>query len=564
MHTHTPIAPAPLTNPGRPWIKTTFQLVAEIPAGTEGPEVTLREACKTVMYWVRDRAPEKLPQAAWNGESFRLEWPGQKVEAIAIPEEGVWSFRLEHPDMPFEDRAAVPGRTWTTDVSFTRKIDKLLVGVRSFCASLSYGSQVEITMTRPRVVLELVQRLGMLDIRPIAQQPWLLMSEEDVLALYDLVSDPRRRLPVVVLTQPDKSRLPVPVSEYILNPVELARRCCGLAHVVQLPWDLGYKWTELVGKPWSVFLGAVRTYHPVIDWENDSPGQHPATFADKIVFWKSQNDSRTGEAPFTDFLLQRLFESGVFRRVDWKDVLFLPEARTKFAEVARNRTTDAGEWKELYESEISALRETIDELTKEAEEWADEAHRTAIERDQAREENRQLRFQLDSQRQAWSQKCGNVDDGEIPIPDNYEDLPEWAANHLIGRVDLHPRALRGLKNADFEDVQLVYKALLFLGNEYRDRHLGRDGASDKVNLTLAALGLRLDKSISRERAGEQDDEYFVKYPTSSTRSCFLEWHLRKGSSKDTRYCLGIYFFWDEDTQQVVIGWLPSHLSNRMT
>ena len=70
--------------------------------------------------------------------------------------------------------------------------------------------------------------------------------------------------------------------------------------------------------------------------------------------------------------------------------------------------------------------------------------------------------------------------------------------------------------------------------------------------------------VSKERAGEQGDDYFVKYPTSSNRNCFLEWHLRKGSNKDTRYCLGIYFFWDDDTQQIVVGWLPSHLDNRMT
>jgi hypothetical protein len=74
----------------------------------------------------------------------------------------------------------------------------------------------------------------------------------------------------------------------------------------------------------------------------------------------------------------------------------------------------------------------------------------------------------------------------------------------------------------------------------------------------------MDRSISQERAGEQGEEYFVRYPTSSSPRRFLEWHLRKGSNKDARYCLGIYFFWDDDTAQVIVGWLPSHLDNRMT
>ena len=560
----TPTAQAPLKNPGRPWIRTTYQLAAEIPATAEMAEAKLKEACKTVMYWVKDRVPGRLPQTAWDGESFRLEWPGQKVEAIAIPELGTWSFRLEHPDMPYGDRPAVPGRTWTTDIAFTRIDDEVQVGVRSFCASLSYGSEVEIEMTRPRVVVELGMRLRMHDGRAISRQPWLLTSEDDVLALYDFVTNPIRRLPVVVLTQPDKSRHNIPISDYVLDPRELANRCCGLAHVVQLPWGLGYKWTELVGKPWSVFLGAVRTYHPGIDWENDQPGQHPSTFAEKILFWKLPDDERLGEGPFTDFLLQRLFQSGVFRRIDWKELLFLPEARTKLAEVARNRTSDTGDWKALYEDEISALRDKIDELTKEAEEWADDAQRTSKERDQFKDENRQLRFQLDALRLALSQKTGGAAEAEAPIPDGYEDLPDWAAQHLIGRVDLHPRALRGLKNADYEDVGLVYKSLLFLANEHRDQCLGRDGAKEKAERVLDELGLRLDRSISKERAGEQGDDYYVKYPTSSNRNCFLEWHLRKGSNKDTRYCLGIYFFWDDDTKRIVVGWLPSHLDNRMT
>lgn len=39
--------------------------------------------------------------------------------------------------------------------------------------------------------------------------------------------------------------------------------------------------------------------------------------------------------------------------------------------------------------------------------------------------------------------------------------------------------------------------------------------------------------------------------------------LRGGSStKDNRYCLRIYFFWDDSRQKVVVGHLPSHLETR--
>ena len=56
----------------------------------------------------------------------------------------------------------------------------------------------------------------------------------------------------------------------------------------------------------------------------------------------------------------------------------------------------------------------------------------------------------------------------------------------------------------------------------------------------------------------------MNYPPHSTEKRFLEFHLRKGSDHDERNCLAIYFFWHGDTQQVVVGWLPGHLKNRMT
>ncbi len=135
---------------------------------------------------------------------------------------------------------------------------------------------------------------------------------------------------------------------------------------------------------------------------------------------------------------------------------------------------------------------------------------------------------------------------------------------MIGRVVLHSRALRGIKDAVYQDVSLVYKGLLLLANEYRNQCLGRDGANEKFKSKCDEFGLRFARSISKERAGEQGDEYFVRFPTSSSQKQFLEWHLRKGSTKDDRLCLGIYFFWDDNTQQIVVGWLPSHLSIRMT
>jgi len=71
-------------------------------------------------------------------------------------------------------------------------------------------------------------------------------------------------------------------------------------------------------------------------------------------------------------------------------------------------------------------------------------------------------------------------------------------------------------------------------------------------------------SITPSRAGEQGETYFVRWPVGTEKLAFLAHHLREGVDKDERLTLAIYFFWEEDTEQVIVGWLPSHLENRMT
>lgn len=63
---------------------------------------------------------------------------------------------------------------------------------------------------------------------------------------------------------------------------------------------------------------------------------------------------------------------------------------------------------------------------------------------------------------------------------------------------------------------------------------------------------------------QEGDSYFVQYPPGATQWKFLELHLKKGTSKDVRFCLRIYFFWDEEIQLVVVGWLPNHLDTKAT
>jgi len=44
----------------------------------------------------------------------------------------------------------------------------------------------------------------------------------------------------------------------------------------------------------------------------------------------------------------------------------------------------------------------------------------------------------------------------------------------------------------------------------------------------------------------------------------MDRHLVKGTSRDPRFCMRIYFFWDDEENVVVVGHLPGHLTTAAT
>ena len=127
---------------------------------------------------------------------------------------------------------------------------------------------------------------------------------------------------------------------------------------------------------------------------------------------------------------------------------------------------------------------------------------------------------------------------------------------------LHSRALRSLKNACYEDTKLVYQCLKLLATSYYDYRMG---FIDYEQFTHAcrnvAPGLEERGAITDVAAGMQGETYYVQYRGKKKK---IDRHLAKGNSKDRRYCLRIYFFWDEQDQVVVIADLPHHLDTSAT
>jgi hypothetical protein len=65
-------------------------------------------------------------------------------------------------------------------------------------------------------------------------------------------------------------------------------------------------------------------------------------------------------------------------------------------------------------------------------------------------------------RSQLQQKTGNDLDDIIEIPRTYNEMNEWVKKYLAGRLVFLPRAIRSIKHAEYEDIDMVYKCLNLL------------------------------------------------------------------------------------------------------
>jgi hypothetical protein len=154
-------------------------------------------------------------------------------------------------------------------------------------------------------------------------------------------------------------------------------------------------------------------------------------------------------------------------------------------------------------------------------------------------------------------------------PASLDTLESWTAEHHSDKIFFMSRAVNNAGKSQFEDVRLIFQAIEVLAVEYHAMRISKPEDAEKCRVAcegrIKELGLELSPSISAARASEEGDDYYVYYPPGQLKDQkLLDLHLKKGSDRDQRYCLRIYFFWDDKLNKVIIGWLPNHLDTRAT
>lgn len=143
---------------------------------------------------------------------------------------------------------------------------------------------------------------------------------------------------------------------------------------------------------------------------------------------------------------------------------------------------------------------------------------------------------------------------EVVYPSNFEEIDEWTQTNFPGRLLLLNRAARTAKKSPFNNPELVFRCLDRLARQYVDAR--REGKA--VDTVFDDLGVSLERTGDPNRLSQWKEKYFVPHRGVSR---FLEYHLKRGSDHNETNTLRIYFFYDEDDEQIIVGHLPSHLTN---
>ena len=548
-----------------PRIRHVAQFVGEL-AGT-GPD-GITAARTAVLKWLERKAGKNLSKREASADALALDYPGFKLESFALKDPNpqipdAWAARIEHPD------TEVPARTWSVEIEVAQTTDgKGLFGAR-LIASMPMNAETAAPLSIPAFIRDVCRTPGLCNARRrFSGKAWLLQVESDLNELDRLLLSADRTVPVIVATQArDWSQ--AHTYRCAIDADELAQRTLGLAFVVVMPAAIAHFWWERVGKEWAVYDGAVRTYRAGLDRYADDPYDHRYANESTIRTWV--RGEKRGADAFIDVLVNDAFYASV-SGAGWRDrFASFRDLKQIQLNQARERAEKSGDvliLQNIHEDEIKAYKAQVNDALNQAVEYEEVAKRASEERNGFAATNEFLLHEVSRLKEQLLKQTGKSLELAPPIPNSLAELGGWSRKYLSGQIVIAERALREAKKSDFEEVELVYRALLLLAIEYRDMRLASEGDTalkDAFEQKCRQLKLDLPSgAISDTRLGGHSDQYFLPWPPDSIGKRRLEFHIGRGTSKQTRHTLRIYYFWDDERRQVIVGWLPSHLDTRMT
>ena len=500
-------------------------------AGLIPSQTTLDHVGDVILKWAEKRCGGRLPRTAWQLKNFEYLAGGRNSMAVRLSDEryDLWSLRAEDPDKN------IPGRVWTTEVGLGGERGKPIRFSARLLAS-SPEAELDVQPHSPGFALQIADRFGFYTGKELCgTRSDFIETKADMDGFLEELTSTERALPIIVLSINESTRYPM------VDPEEIARAVTGLAHVRVLSIENASRLTDEGGKTRSVFGGAIRIYYPGFSFE-ESPYPH------RLIIAANLQTSRSQELAIGWFR-KLAAEFSLSHRKIGTDVIGFRDV--KAASVRRQRETQAqdsatdSEKLKSAEELIKTLSAQVEEV-KQLNDYYEDEHKKAEERALDAEQRAKANvYQIQLLRDQLKQ-ANALQSDEAEKPNDWADIGDWTDQNLAGRLVLTPKAKRLLKKPKFNDLETVLNCLLWLANECRDRKI--DGGDGSLREAEVQDGIR--------NAHCGSDTYTTRW---KDQVYSVDWHIKNGgNTRDPNRCLRIYYFWDEETQQIVVDELPEH------
>lgn len=505
-------------------------------AGADAAQ-SAQAARQEVLKWAAQQIGDQLPEAAGAGQSFEHLRGGRTCMAAGFADEQrvLWALRVDRPD------ANVAQRTWTTEivVGHAPGGTGAMFSMRLLASSPEATLQIEPAV--PGLVRQMATTCGLQQSgRRLDAAAWHISSEHDAYELVEALLDPARTVPYLVCSVAERETEPG------INSQMLAKVTLGIARVAVVPAAHTWVLTQQLGKPLSVFNGAIRAYMPGFTYDAN-PFAHRLYFIDPAASGERARSTLTA--------LRWLAANESIRRLQLgTEVLAFSAVREASLDVERARLQQTGsadtEQLRAAQAQIDALKDDLRRST-ETQQWLSDEHTSIEEHAQSLEQQlRGAQFRI-QQLLDQIKARGDEPDAGIQLPESWDGFADWCDEVLSGRVALSGRARRETKSAEYDDPQAAARCLLWLANEYRD---------SRINGASGDLRRPVDEGMHNERCGADSFEFGW-----GSRRVTVEWHLKNGgNTREPRRCLRIYYFWDDESQMVVIATMPAHIRTGAT
>ncbi len=483
-----------------------------------------------------------------------------------------------------EDNPEATWRTTITAVDLDRVSALISVALEFFP-----NGDGPLVPRRPRLVRDLVRDLEPVDGPARLTLEAIGVHAADVDPLIELLCDPERRMPLIVLARPDR---PNPVWNKRTN--EAMPKCAGAASLYMLEdRDAVDAFRKAIGEHHRVASGSIRMYLPKVDpaWPPDSPRHRFLTMARMVDpsdhVWNglaSTVERLSTEAPVPQALRDLSFpDIGTRGRQERQDALATDRTSDRLAILQKNVTeleellTEADE--ELKESArtadlsartIASLEERLHAAGERADEDTEEVLRALDDVERARAEADLLRSRL--------RIAGRYDEtvvAEQPrgVPDSFEGLWKRLPDLDSILVTADKTTALGLDEADRARVWAAkaWNGLRALNSYARAAREGFNGGfyqycnSDRpgtVNWPRKQIAM-VESSRTMHTWGSERI-FQVPAEVSSSGHMEMQAHLKLDSKGSTSP--RIYFMDDTKgpTGKVIVGYVGPHLTNTKT